>query len=319
MCKLNIHSVKTLSERSWIPQDFLLSCCGENGWFRKKYFYDHKSSKITDDLMACKYIRVVKYGTQMQNFHKWINWVLKRFDSNLPLTIYGWVEEKSTVDAISVHVRGTPFVFIKSDLHRFFESIPKKQIFSLFCAKFNCDKIVAEIISNSVTFPQWPIGSKGELFLARWLHMSSRIAIWSALNFFQDLCCFVQKKYKKYKPKISYYVDDIWISLITTDQMVINEVMTDLVWFIWQIHTNSDFLKIHPDKTSHTIIGDKNDFVEYLWGKIYMNRKDISEKTSEKTKRYYLWYKKATTKEEKKFYTRRLTPLRSYKKRMCSS
>ncbi|EKD44430.1 MAG: hypothetical protein ACD_71C00132G0002 [uncultured bacterium (gcode 4)] len=319
MCKLNIYSLKTLSERSWISRDFLLSCSDGSGRFRKKFFSDHKNSKITDDITTCKYIRVVKYGSQMQKFHKWINWELKRFDSKLPLTIYGWVEEKSTIDAISIHIRGVPFVFIKSDLSRFFESIPKEQIFSLFCGKFNCDKIVAEVISNSITFPQWPLGSKGELFLARWLHVSSRIAVWSALNFFKDLCYFFQKKYKKYKPKISYYVDDIGISLVTTDQIIIDEFMADLVWFVWQIHKNSDFLNLHPDKTNCTIIKDNNDFVEYLWGKIYMNRKDISNKTTEKTKQLYFLYKKAKTIEEKNFYAKRLTPLRSYKKRMRSS
>lgn len=318
MCKLNIYSIKALSERSWISQDFLLSCCNKDGWFRKKYFSDHKDSKITGDVTTSKYIRVVKYWSKMQRLHKWINWELKRFDSDLPLTIYGWVKEKSTVDAISIHVRGIPFVFIKSDLTRFFESIPKEQIFSLICGKFNCEKIVAEIISNCVTFPQWPLGSEGDLFLARWLHISWRIAIWSALNFFQNLCFFIQTKYKKYKPKISYYIDDIWISLITTDLVIINEFMEDLSWFLGQVHKNSDFLKLHPEKTNYTILKDVNDSVEYLWGKIYINRKDVSDKTSEKTKQYYLQHKKAKTREEKVFFAKKLTALKSYKKRIRS-
>lgn len=316
MSQLNIFSIENLSKRSWIPQDLLLSWIKLDNHARKCYFYDHKDS----DTKKQKYIRVTKNGTMMKQFHVWLGSELKKFDSELLFTINGGVSQKSILNAINVHIRKEPFTFIKSDLSRFFESIPRERVFTLFCSRLNCSKDVAEIITNCITFPEWPLWTEWpKNTLARWLHVSSRVAIWCSIQFFRELHKDLLKKYKNFSPKVSYYVDDIGVSLLTTNQEVIDSFLKDLEVFSKKEYGGINFLKLHPEKTQYQILKNSNDSVEYLGSRIYLNRKDVSIKWIEKSKNTYFLLQKTKDPEERKKLYIRLKAYKQFRKQIKSN
>lgn len=310
MSKLNIYTVEALSKRSWIPQDLLLRWLNLDSKARKSYFYDHKNSEPE----KWKYIRVTKDGTMMKKFQVWIGTELKHFDSELLFTINGGVEKKSILNAINIHIRNEPFTFIKSDLSRFFESVPKERVFSLFCSIFNCSKEVSSIITNWVCFPKGEIWeTENDSTLARGLHASSRIAIWCSIQFFRKLYEDISKKYKHLKPKVSYYVDDIGISILTTDQNIVEDFLGDLKECAQKEYWNIDFLHLHPEKTQYKILNESNDFIEYLWSRIYINRKDVSIEWINKGRVMYRQAKKTEDKKEKAILLKKVGDRKKYR------
>lgn len=316
MPKLNIYSIEVLSKRAWIPVKFLLDWRDWAKQSRNHYFYDHKDS----DKEKLKYIRVTKDWTSMKRLHLWLWNELAKFDSELPQSINWWVSQKSILNAINIHIRKTEFCFIKSDLSRFFESIPRERIFSLFCGVFNCSKEVSEVLTNCITFPIWPLWSYSEKFtLARWLHVSSRIAIWASIDFFKLLETKIFENYKELKPRISYYVDDIWISLITTAIPTIESFITYLKNFLQKECTNLEFLSLHPTKTESHIIITNDDYVEYLWARIYKNRKDVSLKWVQKSRELYFSYQKSIDSTEKTNLYKKLISRKQSRKRIIWS
>ena len=316
MPMLNIYSIEVLSKKSWIPAGFFLDWKNWGKQSRKSYFYDHKDS----DTEKWKYIRVTKDGTLMKKFHIWLWDELAKFDLELPKSINWWVSQKSILNAINIHVRKEDFCFIKSDLSRFFESIPKQRIFSLFCGKFGCSKEVAEVIANCITFPIWPLWSASEeLTLARWLHVSSRVAIWASIDFFILLENRIFEKFKELKPKISYYVDDIGISLVTADSNSIESLIAYLKSFIENECPILGFLSLHPEKTTHTFINTEDSYVEYLWARIYRNRKDVSLKWVQKSRDLYFLYQKTIDSKEKSSLYKKIIARKEFRKRIKST
>jgi hypothetical protein len=316
MPKLNIYSLEVLSKKSWVPIGFFLDWKDWAKQSRKHYFYDHKDS----DKEKWKYIRVTIDWTSMKKLHLWLWDELKKFDSELPRSINWWVSQKSILNAINIHIRRTEFCFIKSDLSKFFESIPRERVFSLFCAVFNCSKEVSEVLTNCITFPIWPLWSESaELTLARWLHVSSRIAIWASIDFFRFLETKIFENYNELNPRISYYIDDIWISLITTDTHTIESFVNYLKSFLENECPNLGFLSLNPSKTEVQIINSVDDFVEYLWARIYKNRKDVSSKWVQKSKDLYYRYQKTIDSKEKNILYRKLLIGKNFRKRIKST
>lgn len=313
MPKLNIYSLEVLSKKSWVPIGFFLDWKDWAKQSRKHYFYDHKDS----DKDNWKYIRVVKDWTLMKKLHIWLWSELSKFDSELPKTINWWVSQKSILNAINIHVRKTEFCFIKSDLKRFFESIPRERIFSLFCSVFNCSKEVSEVLTNCITFPIWPLWTESnETTLARWLHMSSRIAIWASIDFFKLLETKIFKDYKELRPRISYYVDDIGISLISTNTATIESFVTYLKEFLEKECPHLGFLSLHPTKTESHFLNTENDYVDYLWARIYKNRKDVSLKWIQKTRELFFRYQKTIDSVSKNKLYKKLIARKQFRKRI---
>lgn len=282
---LKIFSTEILSKRSGIPEKHLLKWKDLTSKDRKRLFFDHSDSEPE----KWKYIRVVKNQSLMEKFHIWIGEELKEFDSYLPENITWGVSKKSVINAMSRHIRKKGNCFIKSDISRFFESIPRERVYSLFCNILQCSPEVAEIITNTITFPPGSLKSPEDKphTLARWLHVSSRVAIWASIQFFKKLQNELEKKYKRLKPRITFYVDDIGISLLTTDLNIAKEVKEWILSFTHTADNNINFLTIHPEKTQYSILLSLDEYVEYLGGKIYINRTDISEEGLQKSKDLY--------------------------------
>lgn len=315
MPKLNIYSLEVLSKKSWIPIGFFLDWKDWARQSRKHYFYDHKDS----DKEKLKYIRVTKDWTLMKKLHLWLWDEIKKFDSELPRSINWWVSQKSILNVINIHVRRTEFCFIKSDLSKFFESIPRGRIFSLFCSVFNCSKEVSAVLTNCITFPIWPLWSQSKEFtLARWLHVSSRIAIWASIDFFKLLEAKIFENYGKLNPKISYYVDDIWISLLSTDTTIIESFVNYLKDFLEKECPNLGFLSLHPTKTESHFLNTEDDYVDYLWARIYKNRKDVSLKWIQKSQELYFLYQKTIDSAEKANLLKKLISRKKFRTRIKS-
>lgn len=83
-------------------------------------------------------------------------------------------------------------------------------------------------------------------------------------------------------------MDDIGISLLTTDPNIAEEVREWIISFTQTADKNINFLTIHPgEKTQFKILLNSEDYVEYLGGRIYINRTDISEEGLQKSKDLY--------------------------------
>lgn len=316
MPKLNIYSIEVLSKKSWVPIGFFLNWKDWKIHPRKSYFFDHKDS----DKEKWKYIRVVKDWTSMKRLHIWLWDELSKFDSELPKSINWWVNQKSILNAINIHIRNTECCFIKSDLSKFFESIPRERIFSLFCKIFNCSKEVSEVLTNCITFPIWPLWSKSEeITLARWLHVSSRIAIWASIDFFRLLETKIFENYNELNPRISYYVDDIWISLITSDIPTVNSFVTYLKSFLEKECPNLGFLSLHPKKTEYHFLNTEDSYVDYLWARIYKNHKDVSLKWIQKSRELYFLYQKTLDSTEKANLLKKIISRKQFRMRLKSN
>ena len=113
------------------------------------------------------------------------------------------------------------------------------------------------------------------------------MAIWASIQFFKKLQNELEKKYKRLKPRITFYVDDIGISLLTTDPSIAKEAREWILGFTQTTDKNINFLTIHPEKTQYNILLSFDEYVEYLGGKIYINRTDISEEGLQKSKDLY--------------------------------
>ena len=309
MFKLNIPSIKILSIRSGVSENFLQELL-KNRDFKNQYIYDHDEISEPE---KNKFARVAKKESELYKFHLWLDAEIFKNDHEMPLNIVGGISKKSLRDAVKRHNRNVPFCFIKSDLKRFFESTPAKEIFSLFCWWSNCSKKVTTIITNSVSMPLWPVWSIWDWFLARWFNPSTRIAIWTNIDFFRKLSSYIWKKYKKYKPIVTFFIDDIGISLITVDQKIIDEIISDVTNFIWNLYQKLKHLSINLEKTKPIIISNKNDHVDYLGTKIYMNKIEVSDKIQNKIINIRKKYLQSKNQNDKKHLWSQLTSLKHFK------
>lgn len=313
MPRLNIYKIENLSKRSWIPQDFLIELLKLDSKWQKKYFFDHKKSK------DWKHVRVVQYwSTLMRKFQEWLWNELVRFDRELLFMINGWVEKKSVLNAINIHIRNRPFTFIKSDISTFFESIPRERVFSLFCAMFNCGKDVAEIICNCICFNKGAIWTSWNIStLGRWLNCSSRVAIWCSIQFFRKFFEDITNKYRSLDPRISYYVDDIGISIITTEELIAKSFLEEMKQLPKKKYWNIDFLQLHEwEKTKFKILLTKDDFAEYLGSRIYINRKDVSIEWIDKVRTIYHQAQKTENKKARSELFNKVGAWAKYRKRI---
>lgn len=314
---LKIFSTEVLSIRSGIPEKHLLKWKNLTSKDRKRFFFDHSDSEPE----KWKYIRVVKDKTLMKRFHIWLGEELKVLDPYLPPAVTWGVSKKSILNAIEKHIRKKPNAFLKSDISRFFESIPREQVYSLFRNILECSQEVSEIITNTITFPPGSLKSPENMphTLARWLHISSRVAIWASLQFFKKLQNELEKKYKRLKPRITFYVDDIGISLLTTDPNIAEEVREWIISFTQTADKNINFLTIHPgEKTQFKILLNSEDYVEYLGGRIYINRTDISEEGLQKSKDLYSQFLQEKDLKKKADLWKKLHSKAIYRKRIKS-
>lgn len=309
MFKLNIPSLRILSERSWVKQDFLEEV-EKDVEYKNQFIFDHSTSQPDEG----KFVRAARDESELQKLHIWLDKEISRADIHMPSYMVGWLTWKNLNNATSKHKRGEPFYFIKSDLKKFFESTPQDQILSFFCWALNCSKIVAKAITNSIIMPLWPVWTKGDYFLARWFNPSPRIAMFVNIYFFKGLAEYIFKKYKKNKPKISFYIDDIWISILASSENVAEELKQDVENFISASNLKSKHLKINLKKTYITNIIEENDFVEYLWTKIYQNRIEIWAKSEAKVRKIRKKFLSTTNKEEKKNLGSQLSWMKRFKK-----
>ncbi|MBP6981658.1 hypothetical protein KBB25_02690 [Candidatus Gracilibacteria bacterium] len=267
-----------------------------------------------------KWVRVSRDGSLMKKFHIWLNNELKLSDSFLPDTINGGISDRSILNAINIHVRKQPFSFIKADIKRFFESIPQDRIVTLFCGLFNCDKLVSQILASTMTFPGGPLSKpEGVLALARGLHVSSRVAIWASIDFFRILDLKISEKFNHLKPRISFYVDDVGISLLTTNKNEVNDFIAYLNGFIRLECPQLDFLALNPEKTKPYIVSNPEEYVEYLGSRIFMYRKDISQKSIDKGRYLYRESQKEADPVKKFDTLKQISSISSYRKWIRSS
>lgn len=159
--------------------------------------------------------------------------LLAPYDKNLPCHIYGGRREISSLDAAATlinHFRKR--WLLKLDLKKFFEQVPRERVFRFFYHKCSCKMEFANYVADLCCVPEGPKGSgSSRLCIARGFAPSTRLAVWTNLDFFMQLKRLVLKNFniRKNDPRIMVFIDDIGITVSNTDKQSLEKLRDAIV------------------------------------------------------------------------------------------
>lgn len=237
-------------------------------------------SKLCDD-KKWKYTRAML--EPLKTLNKTINEkILKPYDKELPLYIYGGVSGKSHIWAAFVHSKFKyPRSYIILDFSTYFEQITEKDVIDSLQKLWICNKSTAKIIAHLGCVSKWKeIKDNGEKVVARWFSTSSRLAIFSTLKFFKNLNHLLHKELKGKKHEISVFVDDITISFDNISETEILKLLEKIEKLFKKEWFNFNNEKTHWEHNT--------DSIEILW--ILVERWNI-DVTKEFKKEINNWYR----------------------------
>lgn len=244
-------------------------------------FFDHywMDNKKESDIKKNKICRFAKKWTPLKKILSDINKnILTPLDSKLPDYIYWWKKWNSIHDAIKWLInKFKKRYIIKLDIKWFYDSISENDIYELFKDKFKCWNEFSKFISKITCTKQWLKWEQNwKSSLIRWFSTSSRLSIWSKLDFFTETNKLLNKKFNKIKnnPKMSCWIDDIWISISNTNQEEIEILIKEI-----EIIANKYWLELKKEKKK---IYKYNDKKEFLWLNIFQKTIWLTDKKKDK-------------------------------------
>ena len=187
--------------------------------------------------------------------------LLAPYDKNLPCHIYGGRREISSLDAASSlinHFRKR--WLLKLDLKRFFEQISRERVFKFFYHKCGCKLEFANYVADLCCVPEGPKGSGSlKLCIARGFAPSTRLAVWTNLDFFMQLRRLVFKSFeiRKHDPRLMVFIDDIGITVSNTDQKSLEELRDGIIKLAKKhgLEINLEKTKIYEPGSEQEILG----------------------------------------------------------------
>lgn len=246
--KLNLYTKKQLADAirgkdlSFNSAMKLIDDCLLN---KDKYWFDNQEKSKPDD---DKWVRSA-FGTPLGELQKRINQqVLEKYDSELPIFIYGGVRKKGIKNAvIALQGKKNKRTLLKVDMRRFFEHISYEDIVNTLVCYCSCGKDVAQIIAEiaCVNSGKKSLSNINEKVLARGFSTSSRLAIWCNLDLFRKLFYCMAKKLNGHDPKIVIYMDDIGITASRVNPTTLSSFYRDIVKLI----KNTSKLEVNKNKT----------------------------------------------------------------------
>lgn len=269
---------------------------------RFPYLYsNHQDSKDG------KYIRVAK--RPLKEINKLINTViLKEYDSTIISCIYGWIQNRSFVQAVDIHKTKAKRTYIKLDLKRFFEQISYEKALWFF-KKTWCKLNIAHMLTWFCCIPNSEyFRIDAERVIARWFSTSSRLAVLCTLEYFQKLNWLTLKYLKKFRPKITVFVDDITISFNNIDDLKFETFLRKIneLSLKYGIELNQDKTIINKDTNDIEILWVQiNGWKLSPWKKTLKKEMDILEKKNkweiglEKNIEWFKMYRKLLNKYNK--------------------
>lgn len=246
--KLNLYTKKQLAnairdkDLSFSNAMELIENCLAN---KDKYWFDNQEESKPDDN---KWVRSAS-GTPLGKLQKRINrQILAKYDSELPIFIYGGVGRKGIKNAaIALRGKKNKRVLLKVDMRRFFEHISYEDIVDTLVCHCGCGKDVAQIIAEIACVRNGKKSSNNtnEKVLARGFSTSSRLAVWCNLELFRNLFYCTTKRLKRHDPRIAVYMDDIGITASRVDPVSLSSLYKDITELI----ENTSKLEVNKNKT----------------------------------------------------------------------
>jgi hypothetical protein len=187
--------------------------------------------------------------------------LLAPYDMNLPYHIYGGRRKLSSLDAAGslINHRRKRWL-LKLDLKRFFEQVPRERVFSFFYYKCGCKTEFANYVADLCCVPEGPKGSRSsKSVLARGFAPSTRLAVWTNLDFFMQLKRLVSKNFevKQHDPRVMVFIDDIGITISNTDQKSLEKLRDEIIALArkHKLDVNLEKTKIFKPDSEQEILG----------------------------------------------------------------
>jgi hypothetical protein len=199
--------------------------------------------KMCDD-KKWKYCRMMLFPLNNTNYR--INeYILKKFDKEIPVYIYWWLTWKSHIDATLVHRYDYNRSYIILDFSKYFEQVSFDRVVNSLQKLWIANKKWAEIIAKLWCVAKWKeIRRDWDMVVARWFCTSSRLAIYGTLKFFKNLNVLLYKELKWLKYKLSVFVDDITISFDNIKREKIDELLSKIY-----LLAEKEWYKFNDEKT----------------------------------------------------------------------
>jgi hypothetical protein len=180
--------------------------------------------KMCDD-KKWKYCRIMLFP--LNDVNSRVNeYVLKRFDKEIPVYIYWWLTWKSHIDATLIHRCNYNRSYIILDFSKYFEQVSYDMVFNSLQKLWIANKKWAEIIAKLWCVAEWKeIKKDWNMVVARWFCTSSRLAIYGTLKFFKNLNTLLYKELKWLKHRLSVFVDDITISFDNVEKKKVENLL----------------------------------------------------------------------------------------------
>lgn len=159
--------------------------------------------------------------------------LLAPYDKNLPCHIYGGRRKISSIDAAGSLINYfRKRWLLKLDLKRFFEQVPRERVFKFFYHKCGCKSEFANYVADLCCVPEGPKGSgSSKQYIARGFAPSTRLAVWTNLDFFMQLRKLVFQSFelRKHDPRLMVFIDDIGITVSNTDQKSLEQLRDGII------------------------------------------------------------------------------------------
>ena len=217
--------------------------------------------------------------------------LLAPYDNLLSSCIHGGVRGKSNITAVKsmLNERKNRFL-LRIDLSSFYEQIDIGMVHGFFYG-CGCSHNVAKLLSNMCCIRKGEkTNPENEACLARGFSPSARLAIWCNYNFFVKIQNLINRKLKKYNPKIAIYVDDIGITASGISEKKLTNICDEIINI-----AKNDKITVNMKKTE---ILSPTDTQEHLGIKMHYKTLSLSNKT--KSKKKVLLNKIKTNKHNKK-------------------